>query len=185
MKKYGNIRIARRVASFVCMLVVSLLTLMPSQAVRADAQTYAKVISIDFTKDSGDNKYDGDYSASMTCSVQSDYPVYSFAFNDATYGFITRAGSTAVDFYNKSKFKVTRGGEVVMQMDNAFGASSKDYDSITYIYCYGSTYDLDGDSNKYVSSNCDYVVTADGYDKYCSAFVLYQPDKLGHFRLGR
>lgn len=165
MKKYGNIRIARRVASFVCMLVVSLLTLMPSQAVRADAQTYAKVISIDFTKDSGDNKYDGDYSASMTCSVQSDYPVYSFAFNDATYGFITRAGSTAVDFYNKSKFKVTRGGEVVMQMDNAFGASSKDYDSITYIYCYGSTYDSDGDSNKYVSSNCDYVVTADGYDK--------------------
>lgn len=58
--------------SFVCMLVVSLLTLMSSQAVRADAQTYAKVISIDFTKDSGDNKYDGDYSASMTCSVQSD-----------------------------------------------------------------------------------------------------------------
>ena len=165
MKKYGNIRIARRVASFVCMLVVSLLTLMPSQAVRADAQTYAKVISIDFTKDSGDNKYDGDYSASMTCSVQSDYPVYSFAFNDATYGFITRAGSTAVDFYNKSKFKVTRGGEAVMQMDNAFGASSKDYDSITYIYCYGSTYDSDSDSNKYVSSNCDYVVTADGYDK--------------------
>lgn len=171
MKKYGNIRIARRVASFVCMLVVSLLTLMPSQAVRADAQTYAKVISIDFTKDSGDNKYDGDYSASMTCSVQSDYPVYSFAFNDATYGFITRAGSTVVDFYNKSKFKVTRGGEVVMQMDNAFGASSKDYDSITYIYCYGSTYDSDSDSNKYVRSNCDYVVTADGYDK-CWAELL-------------
>ena len=152
-------------AAFVCMLVVSLLTLMPSQAVRADAQTYAKVISIDFTKDSGDNKYDGDYSASMTCSVQSDYPVYSFAFNDATYGFITRVGSNSVDFYDKSKFKVTRGGEVVMQMDNAFGASSKNYDSITYIYCYGSTYDRDSDSNKYVSSNCDYVVTADGYDK--------------------
>ena len=171
MKKYGNILINRRMAAIVCMLVVSLLTLMPSQAVRADAQTYAKVISIDFTKDSGDNKYDGDYSASMTCSVHSDYPVYSFAFNDATYGFITRAGSTAVDFYNKSKFKVTRGGEVVMQMDNAFGASSKDYDSITYIYCYGSTYDLDNDSNKYVSSNCDYVVTADGYDK-CWAELL-------------
>lgn len=171
MKKYGNILINRRVASFVCMLVVSLFTLMPSQAVRADAQTYAKVISIDFTKDSGDNKYDGDYSASMTCSVQSDYPVYSFAFNDATYGFITRAGSTAVDFYDKSKFKVTRGGEVVMQMDNAFGASSKDYGSITYLYCYGSTYDLDSDSNKYVRSNCDYVVAADGYDK-CWAELL-------------
>ena len=151
--------------SFVCMLVVSLLTLMPSQAVRADAQTYAKVISIDFTKDSGNNKYDGDYSASMTCSVQSDYPVYSFAFNNATYGFITRAGSTSVDFYNKSKFKVTRRGEVVMQMDNAFGTSSKNYDSITYIYCYGSTCDYDSDSNKYVSSNCDYVVTASDSDK--------------------
>ena len=152
-------------AAFVCMLVVSLLTLMPSQAVRADVQTYVKVISIDFSKDSGDNKYDGDYSASMTCSVKSDYPVYSFAFNDATYGFITRAGSTDVDLYENSKFKVTRGGEVVMQMDNAFGASSKNYDSITYIYCYGSTFDQDSDSNKYVSSNCDYVVTADGNDK--------------------
>lgn len=165
MKKYGNIRFIWRIVSFVCMLVVSLLTLMPSQAVRADAQTYAKVISIDFTKDSGDNKYDGDYSASMTCSVQSDYPVYSFAFNDATYGFITRAGSTSVDFFNKSKFKVTRGGEVVMQMDSAFGASSKNYDSFTYIYCYGSTFDQDSDSNKYVSSNCDYVVTASSGDK--------------------
>lgn len=165
MKKYGNIRFIWRMVSFVCMLVVSLLTLMPSQAVRADAQTYAKVISIDFTKDSGDNKYDGDYSASMTCSVQSDYPVYSFAFNDASYGFITRAGSTSVDFYNKSKFKVTRGGEVVMQMDNAFGASFKNYDSFTYIYCYGSTFDQDSDSNKYVSSNCDYVVTASSGDK--------------------
>lgn len=165
MKKYGNIRFIWRMVSFVCMLVVSLLTLMPSQAVRADAQTYAKVISIDFTKDSGDNKYDGDYSASMTCSVQSDYPVYSFAFNDATYGFITRAGSTSVDFFNKSKFKVTRGGEVVMQMDNAYGASSKNYDSFTYIYCYGSTFDQDSDSNKYVSSNCDYVVTASSGDK--------------------
>lgn len=165
MKKYGNIRFIWRMVSFVCMLVVSLLTLMPSQAVRADAQTYAKVISIDFTKDSGDNKYDGDYSASMTCSVQSDYPVYSFAFNDATYGFITRAGSTSVDFFNKSKFKVTRGGEVVMQMDHAFGASSKNYDSFTYIYCYGSTFDQDSDSNKYVSSNCDYVVTASSGDK--------------------
>lgn len=165
MKVHGNICFTRRMVSFVCMLVVSLLTLMPYQAVRADAQTYAKVISIDFTKDSGDNKYDGDYSASMTCSVQSDYPVYSFAFNDATYGFITRASSTSVDFYNKSKFKVTRGGEVVMQMDNAFGASSKNYDSITYIYCYGSTFDQDSDSNKYVSSNCDYVVTAYGDDK--------------------
>lgn len=165
MKKYGNIRFIWRMVSFVCMLVVSLLTLMPSQAVRADVQTYAKVISIDFTKDSGDNKYDGDYSASMTCSVQSDYPVYSFAFNDATYGFITRAGSTSVDFFNKSKFKVTRGGEVVMQMDNAFGASSKNYDSFTYIYCYGSTFDQDSDSNKYVSSNCDYVVTASSGDK--------------------
>lgn len=165
MKKYGNIRFIWRMVSFVCMLVVSLLTLMPSQAVRADAQTYAKVISIDFTKDSGDNKYDGDYSASMTCSVQSDYPVYSFAFNDAFYGFITRAGSTSVDFFNKSKFKVTRGGEVVMQMDNAFGASSKNYDSFTYIYCYGSTFDQDSDSNKYVSSNCDYVVTASSGDK--------------------
>lgn len=165
MKKYGNIRFIWRMVSFVCMLVVSLLTLMPSQAVRADAQTYAKVISIDFTKDSGDNKYDGDYSASMTCSVQSDYPVYSFAFNDAAYGFITRAGSTSVDFFNKSKFKVTRGGEVVMQMDNAFGASSKNYDSFTYIYCYGSTFDQDSDSNKYVSSNCDYVVTASSGDK--------------------
>lgn len=171
MKKYGNICFTRRMAALVCMLVVSLLTLMPSQAVRADAQTYAKVISIDFTKDSGDNKYDGDYSASMTCSVQSDYPVYSFAFNDASYGFITRAGSTAVDFYNKSKFKVARGGEVVMQMDNAFGASSKNYDSITYIYCYGSTFDQNSDSNKYVRSNCDYVVTADGYDK-CWAELL-------------
>lgn len=119
MKRYGNIRFTRRMVSFVCMLVVSLLILMPSQAVLADAQTYAKVISIDFTKDSGDNKYDGDYSASMTCSVQSDYPVYSFAFNNGLYGFITRAGSTSVDFYNKSKFKVTRGSEVVMQMDNA------------------------------------------------------------------
>lgn len=165
MKKYGNIRFIWRMVSFVCMLVVSLLTLMPSQAVRADAQTYVKVISIDFTKDSGDNKYDGDYSASMTCSVQSDYPVYSFAFNDAAYGFITRAGSTSVDFFNKSKFKVTRGGEVVMQMDNAFGASSKNYDSFTYIYCYGSTFDQDSDSNKYVSSNCDYVVTASSGDK--------------------
>lgn len=165
MERYGNIRFTRRMVSFVCMLVVSLLTLMPSQAVRADAQTYAKVISIDFTKDSGDNKYDGDYSASMTCSVQSDYPVYSFAFNNAIYGFITRAGSTSVDFYNKSKFKVTRRGEVVMQMDNAFGASSKNYDSITYIYCYGSTCDYDTDSNKYVSSNCDYVVTASDSDK--------------------
>lgn len=165
MKRYGNIRFTRRMAAFVCMLVVSLLTLMPSQAVRADVQTYVKVISIDFSKDSGDNKYDGDYSASMTCSVKSDYPVYSFAFNDATYGFITRAGSTDVDLYENSKFKVTRGGEVVMQMDNAFGASSKNYDSITYIYCYGSTFDQDSDSNKYVSSNCDYVVTADGYDK--------------------
>lgn len=165
MKRYGNIRFTRRMVSFVCMLVVSLLTLMPSQAVRADAQTYAKVISIDFIKDSGDNKYDGDYSASMTCSVQSDYPVYSFAFNNGFYGFITRAGSTSVDFYNKSKFKVTRGSEVVMQMDNAFGASSKNYDSITYIYCYGSTYDQDSDSNKYVSSNCDYVVTASDFDK--------------------
>ena len=66
MKKYGNILINRRMAAIVCMLVVSLLTLMPSQAVRADAQTYAKVISIDFTKDSGDNKYDGDYSASIS-----------------------------------------------------------------------------------------------------------------------
>lgn len=165
MKVHGNICFTRRMVSFVCMLVVSLLTLMPYQAVRADAQTYAKVISIDFTKDSGDNKYDGDYSASMTCSVQSDYPVYSFAFNDANYGFITRVGSTSVDFYNKSKFKVTRGGEVVMQMDNAFGVSSKNYDSITYIYCYGSTFEQDSDSNKYVSSNCDYVVTADGNDK--------------------
>lgn len=165
MKKYGNIRFIWRMVSFVCMLVVSLLTLMSSQAVRADAQTYAKVISIDFTKDSGDNKYDGDYSASMTCSVQSDYPVYSFAFNDAIYGFITRAGSTSVDFFNKSKFKVTRGGEVVMQMDNAFGASSKNYDSFTYVYCYGSTFDQDSDSNKYVSSNCDYVVTASSGDK--------------------
>lgn len=171
MKKYGNICFTRRMAALVCMLVVSLLTLMSSQAVRADAQTYAKVISIDFTKDSGDNKYDGDYSASMTCSVQSDYPVYSFAFNDASYGFITRAGSTAVDFYNKSKFKVARGGEVVMQMDNAFGVSSKNYDSITYIYCYGSTFDQNSDSNKYVRSNCDYVVTADGYDK-CWAELL-------------
>lgn len=165
MKRYGNIRFTRRMVSFVCMLVVSLLTLMPSQAVRANAQTYAKVISIDFTKDSGDDKYDGDYSASMTCSVQSDYPVYSFAFNNASYGFITRAGSTSVDLFNNSKFKVTRGGEVVMQMDNAFGASSKNYDSITYIYCYGSTCDQDSDSNKYVSSNCDYVVTASDYDK--------------------
>lgn len=165
MKVHGNICFTRRMAAFVCMLVVSLLTLMPSQAVRADVQTYVKVISIDFSKDSGDNKYDGDYSASMTCSVKSDYPVYSFAFNDATYGFITRAGSTDVDLYENSKFKVTRGGEVVMQMDNAFGASSKNYDSITYIYCYGSTFDQDSDSNKYVSSNCDYVVTADGNDK--------------------
>lgn len=165
MERYGNIRFTRRMVSFVCMLVVSLLTLMPSQAVRADAQTYAKVISIDFTKDSGNNKYDGDYSASMTCSVQSDYPVYSFAFNNAAYGFITRAGSTSVDFFNKSKFKVTRRGEVVMQMDNAFGTSSKNYDSITYIYCYGSTCDYDSDSNKYVSSNCDYVVTASDSDK--------------------
>ena len=155
MKVHGNICFTRRMVSFVCMLVVSLLTLMPYQAVRADAQTYAKVISIDFTKDSGDNKYDGDYSASMTCSVQSDYPVYSFAFNDASYGFITRVGSTSVDFYNKSKFKVTRGGEVVMQMDNAFGVSSKNYDSITYIYCYGSTFDQDSDCLLYTSDAAD------------------------------
>lgn len=165
MERYGNIRFTRRMVSFVCMLVVSLLTLMPSQTVQADTQTYAKVISIDFTKDCKDNKYDGNYSASMTCSVQSDYPVYSFAFDNAGYGFITRAGSTSVDFYNKSKFKVTRSGEVMMQWDTAYGESSKNYDSITYIYCYGSNYDHGGDFNKYVSSNCDYVVTNSDPDK--------------------
>lgn len=36
MKKYGNIRIARRVASFVCMLVVAVSVLMPADFVKAD-----------------------------------------------------------------------------------------------------------------------------------------------------
>lgn len=169
MKKYGNICIARRVASFMCLFFVAVSVLMPAQAVSADAQTYVKVLSFDWEKDSGDNKYDGNYSASMTCSVKSDYPVYSFAFNNGgtgiIYGFITRAGSTDVDFYKNSKLKITRGDEVMLQWDTAYGASSRTYDSVTYIYCTGNSFDQSDDVNRYVRSNCDYVVTSDSYEK--------------------
>lgn len=40
MKKYGNILISRRVASFVCMLLVAVSVLMPAQVVRADTYTF-------------------------------------------------------------------------------------------------------------------------------------------------
>ena len=79
MKKYGNIFIVRRVAAFVCMLVVSLLTLMPSQTVRADdTTTYIGSTMYSVTIKEGKRNEYTSQTLTQTINYTSASPVYSF-----------------------------------------------------------------------------------------------------------
>lgn len=168
MKKYGNIRFNRRVVVTLCMLVVAVSVLMPVQAVRADTQTYVKVINIEWTNKSPDKDFTGNYSASVSCSVQSDYPVYSYAFKIGSdgfdYGFVSRTGTVSANFSGNSKFTVSKNGNIIVRSDHGYGQTYRKYGDYNYVIGTFTTYSNHSDVLKYVSSNCDYIVTASTYD---------------------
>jgi len=168
MKKYGNIRFNRRVVVTLCMLVVAVSVLMPVQAVRADTQTYVKVINIEWTNKSPDKDFTGNYSASVSCSVQSDYPVYSYAFKIGSdgfdYGFVSRTGTVSANFSGNSKFTVSKNGNIIVRSDHGYGQTYRKYGDYNYVIGTFTTYSNHSDVLKYVSSNCDYIVTASSYD---------------------
>lgn len=175
MKRYGNIRFTRRMVSFVCMLVVAVSVLMPVQAVRADTQTYVKVINIEWTNKSSDKKLTGNYSASMSCSVQSDNPVYSYAFkignNGLGYGFVVRNGSVSGGLYDNTKYTLSQNGKIIVRSNSGYGQTFRKYGDYEYMIGYGDTHSNNSDVLTYVSSNCDYVVTASDYDKCWNEFL--------------
>ena len=150
------------------MLVVAVSVLMPVQAVRADTQTYVKVINIEWTNKSPDKDFTGNYSASVSCSVQSDYPVYSYAFKIGSdgfgYGFVSRTGTVSADFSGNSKFTVSKNGNIIVRSDHGYGQSYRKYGDYNYVIGTFTTYSNSSDVLKYVSSNCDYIVTASTYD---------------------
>lgn len=168
MKRYGNIRFTRRVVVTLCMLVVAVSVLMPVQAVRADTQTYVKVINIEWTNKSPDKDFTGNYSASVSCSVQSDYPVYSYAFKIGSdgfdYGFVSRTGTVSANFSGNSKFTVSKNGNIIVRSDHGYGQTYRKYGDYNYVIGTFTTYSNSSDVLKYVSSNCDYIVTASTYD---------------------
>lgn len=168
MVRYGNIRFNRRVVVTLCMLVVAVSVLMPVQAVRADTQTYVKVINIEWTNKSPDKDFTGNYSASASCSVQSDYPVYSYAFKIGSdgfdYGFVSRTGTVSANFSDNSKFTVSKNGNIIVRSDHGYGQTYRKYGDYNYVIGTFTTYSNSSDVLKYVSSNCDYIVTASSYD---------------------
>lgn len=168
MERYGNIRFTRRVVVTLCMLVVAVSVLMPVQAVRADTQTYVKVINIEWTNKSPDKDFTGNYSASVSCSVQSDYPVYSYAFKIGSdgfdYGFVSRTGTVSANFSGNSKFTVSKNGNIIVRSDHGYGQTYRKYGDYNYVIGTFTTYSNSSDVLKYVSSNCDYIVTASTYD---------------------
>lgn len=169
MKKYGNIRFNWRVVSFVCLLVMAVSVLMPVQAVLADTQTYVKVINIEWTNKSSDKDLTGNYAASMSCSVQSDYPVYSYAFKIGSdgldYGFVSRTGTVSANFHDNTKFTVSKNGNIIIRSDFGYGQTYRKYGDYEYVIGTATTHSNSSDVLNYVSSNCDYVVTAPTYDK--------------------
>lgn len=169
MKRYGNIRFTRRMVSIVCLFFVAVSVLMPAQAVRADSQTYVKVINIEWTNKSSDKNLTGNYSASMSCSVQSDNPVYSYAFkignNGLGYGFVVRNGSVSGGLYDNTKYTLSQNGKIIERSNSGYGQTFRKYGDYEYIIGYGNTYSNSSDVLTYVSSNCDYVVTASTSDK--------------------
>lgn len=168
MERYGNIRFTRRVVVTLCMLVVAVSVLMSVQAVRADTQTYVKVINIEWTNKSPDKDFTGNYSASVSCSVQSDYPVYSYAFKIGSdrfdYGFVSRTGTVSANFSGNSKFTVSKNGNIIVRSDHGYGQTYRKYGDYNYVIGTFTTYSNSSDVLKYVSSNCDYIVTASTYD---------------------
>mgnify|MGYP007043820264 CR=1 FL=1 len=150
------------------MLVVAVSVLMPVQAVRADTQTYVKVINIEWTNKSPDKDFTGNYSASVSCSVQSDYPVYSYAFKIGSdgfdYGFVSRTGTVSANFSGNSKFTVSKNGNIIVRSDHGYGQTYRKYGDYNYVIGTFTTYSNHSDVLKYVSSNCDYIVTASSYD---------------------
>ena len=156
-------------AVIVCMLVVAVNFLMPKQIVRAESQTYVKVISINWTNKSTDKDSSGNYSVSMSCSVQSDNPVYSYAFkigNDGIgYGFVARNGSVSGGLYDNSKYTVSKNGNIIERSNSGYGQTFRKYGDYEYVIGYGTTCSNTSDVLTYVSSNCDYVVTASDSDK--------------------
>lgn len=169
MKKYGNIFINRRMVVTLCLFVVAVNFLMPKQIVRAESQTYVKVISINWTNKSTDKDFSGNYSVSMSCSVQSDNPVYSYAFkigNDGIgYGFVARNDSISGGLYDNSKYTVSKNGNIIERSNSGYGQTFRKYGDYEYVIGYGTTYSNSSDVLTYVSSNCDYVVTASDSDK--------------------
>lgn len=169
MKRYGNIRFTRRVVVTLCLLVVAVSILMPVQAVRADTQTYVKVINIEWTNKSSDKNLTGNYSASMSCSVQSGSPVYSYAFkignNGLGYGFVARNDSVSGGLYDNTKYTLSQNGKIIERSNSGYGQTFRKYGDYEYIIGYGNTYSNSSDVLTYVSSNCDYVVTASDSDK--------------------
>ena len=169
MKRYGNIRFTRRMVSIVCLFFVAVSVLMPAQAVRADSQTYVKVINIEWTNKSSDKNLTGNYSASMSCSVQSDNPVYSYAFkignNGLAYGFVVRNGSVSGGLYDNTKYTLSQNGKIIVRSNSGHGQTFRKYGDYEYMIGYGNTCSNSSDVLTYVSSNCDYVVTASDSDK--------------------
>ena len=80
MKKYGNLLINRRVAAFVCMLVLAFFVVISWQTVKADDTTYTGSTMYSVTIKSGYPKkneyYSNDYS--QTIHYTSSSPVYSY-----------------------------------------------------------------------------------------------------------
>ena len=175
MKKYGNIRFTRRVVVTLCLLVVAVSVLMPVQAVLADTQTYVKVINIEWTNKSSDKDLTGNYAASMSCSVQSDYPVYSYAFKIGSdgldYGFVSRTGTVPANFHDNTKFTVSKNGNIIIRSDCAYGQTYRKYGDYEYVIGTATTHSNSSDVLNYVSSNCDYVVTASTYDECWNEFL--------------
>lgn len=158
MKVHGNIRFTGRVVVTLCLLVVAVSVLMPVQAVLADTQTYVKVINIEWTNKSSDKDLTGNYAASMSCSVQSDYPVYSYAFKIGSdgldYGFVSRTGTVSANFHDNTKFTVSKNGNIIIRSDSGYGQTYRKYGDYEYVIGNATTYSISSDVLNYVSSNC-------------------------------
>lgn len=86
MKKYGNICFIRRMAALVCMLVVSLLTLMSSQTVRADdTTTYIGSTMYSVTIKEGKRNEYTSQTLTQTINYTSASPVYSFIAEEPVF----------------------------------------------------------------------------------------------------
>ena len=167
MKRYGNIRITRRMVAIVCMLVVAVNILMPKQIVFADVVSGSSYVSYKYQYPYQDKWYSDSHN--YTFSYSGTSPVYSYiceyvrssdGFIGLEYGFCSKnrldsyelSPSHFIDVYNKY-------GAYFYVINHAYSSpeSLKLGGTVSDIFCINPSSDDDGASllekvGKYVST---------------------------------